>query len=342
MPLHCRHKVDLTDKSTFRLPAEAAAYVELTRAEDAPLLAELSSATGLRPFILGGGSNILFAVPRLERLVCRVAIPGIGIIGDRSAEGALVRFGAGVVWDDAVAWSVEQGLSGIEAMSGIPGTVGATPIQNVGAYGQELKDTFVSLEAYDMSERRFTTLTHADCRFGYRDSIFKHEAAGRYLITSVTLRLSTAAPRANYASLTQELTTRGITSPTVRDIRDAVLAVRATRLPDPALVPSAGSFFTNPIIAEAAFALLKAAHPAIPSFPADPGFVKVPAGWLIEQAGFKGRSIGAVGIYGNNALVLTNNGGATHDAVEMAARTIAEAVYKTFQVTLVREPEEVR
>jgi UDP-N-acetylmuramate dehydrogenase len=341
MSLHPRYRVDLSDKSTFKLPTEAAAYVELSHAEDAPAVAELAESTGLQPFILGGGSNILFAAPVLERLVCQVTIPGIDIVADQDGE-VTVQFGAGVIWDVAVAWSVDHELAGIEAMSGIPGTVGATPIQNVGAYGQELKDTFMELKAYDMRDKRFVRLDHAACHLAYRDSIFKHEAAGRYLITSVTLRLARRAPTPTYASLAQELQRRNITTPTVRDIREAVLAVRSTRLPDPSVVPSAGSFFTNPIISAEQFARLKSAHADIPSFPAAEGHVKVPAGWLIEHAGLKGTSLGRIGVFGNNALVLTNTGTATYEDVAEAERIIVEKVQEKFGVTLTREPEIIR
>ncbi len=340
-------KITLADKATFGLPATAAEFVELQSREDVAEAVELAAASGRALFVLGGGSNVLFAEPVVDRLVGRMMIGGIEEVGgaEKRESGkaeTLVKAGAGVVWDELVAWSVERGLCGIEAMAGIPGTVGAAPVQNIGAYGQELKDSFVELEAFDLREKKFVTLSPAECEFGYRDSVFKKAGAGRYIIVSVTLRLERRAPVANYASLVEELGRRGITTPTVSDIREAVLAVRKSRLADPAMTPNVGSFFTNPIISVEQFEKIKLEYPKVPSFPAEPGMVKVPAGWLIEQAGFKGSELGKVGVFAGNALVLTNLGGASYEDVARAEDLIVKRVFKQFAIKLVREPEVIK
>ena len=287
--------------------------------------------------VLGGGSNILMADGVIDALVVTVLFDDIEVRSS-GTDNMLVSFGGGVVWDDAVRWSVQKGLSGIEALSAIPGTVGGAPVQNIGAYGAEISDILEEVEIFDLTECVFRTLTHAECSFGYRDSVFKRELAGRVVIVSALLRLSLDAPRVpEYPGVREELQRQGVTRPTVSDIREAIVAIRARKLPDPSVVPNVGSFFKNPIVSESVAGGLSKEYPDMPKFVERKG-VKIPAGWLIEHAGLKGISFGGVATYKNNALVLTNTGRATHQDILDAQKKITDTVYEKFGIVLEREP----
>jgi UDP-N-acetylmuramate dehydrogenase len=328
--------VDLTAANTLALPGRAARYLKIENP------AQLT-ATGLAReprFILGGGSNLVITGD-IRRLVLHMAIPGRRLLGE-DADAFYVEAGAGENWHEFVQWTLAQGWPGLENLSLIPGTVGAAPVQNIGAYGLEIGELLHSLTAWDFEKQAFVTVDREDCSFSYRDSRFKQEGwhlDGRIAIVSVIFRLPRAW-RANsqYGDLAAELEAQGITAPTPRVIADAVIAVRRRKLPDPAAIPNAGSFFHNPVVPAEKAAALAACWPGLPRYPQRDGRVKLAAGWLIEQAGWKGRNLGPVGMYEKQALVLVNRGGATGADVRHTMAAVQAAVRERFAVDLTPEP----
>ena len=327
---------DLTPLNTLALPARAARYVRITEAAQ---LAQHELAAERR-FILGGGSNLVLSGD-VERLVLHMAIPGKRLLGEDSAAW-YVEAGAGENWHAFVQWTLTQGWPGLENLSLIPGTVGAAPIQNIGAYGLEIADVLYSVTAWDFEKRAFFSVDRNACRFAYRDSLFKQQGwhlDGRIAITSVVFRLAKAwQPNTRYADVAQELASREISTPTAGDIAAAVIAVRQRKLPDPAVTPNAGSFFHNPVVNAGQAATLKAQHPGLPCYPQPDGRVKLAAGWLIEQAGWKGKSLGPVGMYEKQALVLVNRGGACGADVCGTMAAVQADVSARFGVQLTPEP----
>ncbi len=329
-----QENTSLLPYNTFGIPAKAARFAQI----DTPDALRAALQTGIRPvFVLGGGSNVLFTRDP-EGLVLRNAIKGIEIVR-RFSHRAWVRFGGGETWHDGVMWAVSQGLGGIENMSLIPGTMGAAPIQNIGAYGVELKDVFVSLEAMELETGKLRRFNRAQCRFGYRDSFFKREGKGKYCIVSVTLSLTTNCHKLNisYGDIRKTLEDSGVTNPGVADISQAVIRIRSSKLPDPARIGNCGSFFKNPETDRAVLDRILATHPQAPHYALPDGRVKIPAGWLIEQCGWKGKRVGNTGCYEKQALVLVNHGGATGAEVKALAYAIIESVEKNFGIRL--EPE---
>jgi UDP-N-acetylmuramate dehydrogenase len=289
--------------------------------------------------IVGEGSNTIWRSGEHDILAISLAIKNISVVSE-NAEHVVWQVGAGVNWDALVKKTVAENLWGIECMSGIPGTVGAAPVQNIGAYGQELKDIFVSCEVYDLAENQMKTLSYEDCKFSYRDSVFKSTQKGRYIILSVQINLS-KKQKANvsYESLQKYFYDRGIVSPALSDIRKAVLEIRSTKLPNPKDIPNCGSFFENPIITLDSAKKLQEKFPDMKIFPTDKiECTKIPAGWLIEKAGFKGKQMGNICVYKNNALVLTNTGGATFDELIQVKNQIIFEVKNMFGVELEMEP----
>lgn len=286
--------------------------------------------------ILGGGSNILFTRD-VDGLVLLNRISGIEIIR-QDDQRVWVRAGAGETWHDLVMWSIEQGLGGMENLSLIPGSVGAGPMQNIGAYGVELKDSFYELEALQLDTMEIRKFSAADCKFGYRESVFKHELKNRFFITHVTFCLS-RNPQLNtsYGAIAQELQQMGITVPGVRDVSNAVINIRRSKLPDPKVLGNAGSFFKNPEVDQQVFDQLKAAHPNVVGYPTIPGKVKLAAGWLIEQCGWKGKVVGHTGSHKDQALVLVNYGEATGKEIYELALQIRDSVIEKFGVRI--DPE---
>jgi UDP-N-acetylmuramate dehydrogenase len=273
--------------------------------------------------------------------VLHMAIEGREVLGVDGANGehTLVRAAAGENWHGFVAWTLAQGLGGLENMSLIPGTVGAAPIQNIGAYGVELKDVFHSLTVYDLASGGLRSMTAAECRFGYRDSVFKHPAGAGLVIVDVTFALPTAwHPNLRYAELAQAVAAAGLDTPNAPDISEMVVAIRRRKLPDPAVIGNAGSFFKNPVVSNARCAGLLAAFPALVHHAQPDGSEKLAAGWLIDQCGWKGRNLGAAGVYPKQALVLVNNGGATGAEVLALAQAIVDDVRRRYGVTLEPEP----
>ncbi len=294
---------------------------------------EYAHTKSMELFVLGGGSNILL-LGNPDLVVLKNNLQGIEIL-EEDEKLVRLRIGAGVVWHDLVAYAVAKGWGGIENLSLIPGTVGAAPIQNIGAYGTEIKDVFESLEAVNIRTGDTRLFAHADCRFGYRDSIFKREEKGRWMITSVILQLRKAGEvNTSYGDIREVLRTMGIAAPGIADVSRAVIQIRRSKLPDPAEIGNAGSFFKNPEVPEEFFTDLKERFPAIPGYPAGSGAVKVPAGWLIESNGWKGYREGNVGVHNRQALVLVNYGGATGNEVKDLASRIQESVEQKYGIKL--------
>jgi UDP-N-acetylmuramate dehydrogenase len=286
--------------------------------------------------VLGGGSNLLITRDEVDVLVLHMALAGKDIVGE-TADAILVRAQAGESWHGFVQWTLDQGLGGLENMALIPGTVGASPIQNIGAYGAEVKDTFHALTAFDFASGATRTMGAADCRFAYRDSVFKQEEGRNLAVLDVTFALPKAwRPNLRYAELAQALD--GVASPTPRQVADAVIAIRRRKLPDPLEIGNAGSFFKNPVVAGEHCAALLARWPNLVHHLQADGTEKLAAGWLIDQCGWKGKSLGRAGVYPKQALVLVNNGGASGAEVLALARAIQADVQERFGVLLEPEP----
>ena len=286
--------------------------------------------------ILGGGSNILFTRP-VEALVLRNQLQGIEIVNE-TPKFVELKAGAGVTWNEFVLFTVERNWGGIENLSLIPGSVGASPMQNIGAYGAEIKDVFVSLEALNIETLEIETFGKEQCAFGYRESVFKRALKGKYIITSVTYRL-TKTPKFNtgYGAIQSELDAAGVADLSVKAISDAVIAIRRSKLPDPKELGNAGSFFKNPVVSSEKFRELVERFPAIPNYPQPENAVKLAAGWLIEQAGWKGKRVGNCGVHEKQALVLVNYGGATGNEIFELSGAIIHDIEEKFGVTLERE-----
>jgi UDP-N-acetylmuramate dehydrogenase len=331
------HDFSLKSCNTFGIDARARCYArigsvaELTAALASPALA------GLPRLILGGGSNIVLTGD-FDGVVLHMAIEGREVLGEQDGH-TLVRGAAGENWHGFVQWSLAQGLGGLENMSLIPGTVGAAPIQNIGAYGVELKDVFHSVTVYDLASGALRSMDAAACRFGYRDSVFKHADGAGLVIVDVTFALPAVwQPNLRYAELAQAVAQQGMTAPSATDIGEVVVAIRRRKLPDPAVIGNAGSFFKNPVVSSERCAELLAKFPALVHHAQPDGSEKLAAGWLIDQCGWKGRKLGAAGVYPKQALVLVNNGGATGPEVLALAGAIEADVAQRYGVLLEPEP----
>ena len=288
-------------------------------------------------FVLGGGSNVLF-VKDIERLVIKPALTKIEII-EETPDWLVVQVGAGKNWHEFVKWCIENDYGGVENLSLIPGTVGAAPIQNIGAYGVELEQVFVGLHAYRLSSGTKEYFTKEVCGFGYRDSVFKQSLKGRYIITGVQFKLTKRNHNLEYSykPLSNFLDNAGITEPGVKDISEAVIAIRQSKLPDPVDIGNAGSFFKNPIIGATVYDELKKQYPTMPSYPVNDDSVKVPAAWLIDQLGWKGYTSNDIGVHKEHALVLVNYGDGKATDIVKLSKTIMESVKEKFNIQLERE-----
>lgn len=335
--LQIAERASLREFNSFGLPATAATLVRIASESDVRRVVD-HRQLGRRPkFILGGGSNIVFTRD-IAAVVLKVEIMGRRLLRQDS-EASIVEFGAGENWAEAVAWTIEQGLPGLENLALIPGTVGAAPVQNIGAYGLELKDRFESLDAVDLVTGRSVTLDAAACRFGYRDSVFKGLLAGKSLITRVRMRLPRPwQPVLGYLELERRMAETGQREPDARTIFDWVCAIRRAKLPDPAQVGNAGSFFKNPVVSAEQCRDIIGRDPEIVHYPMPDGSVKLAAGWLIDACGWKGKTVGRAGVYEKQALVLVNRGGASGAEVMTLARAIQESVYGRFGIRLEPEP----
>lgn len=288
------------------------------------------------PLVLGGGSNVL-PIGDIHRNVLRMELKGREIVHEEGPD-VYVRFAAGEIWHQVVMWAVDHDLGGIENLSLIPGTIGASPIQNIGAYGVELDSVFDHLEAVEIGTGELKVFDKEECKFGYRDSIFKNEVKGKYIITSVTLRLKREHfVTTHYGSIQSLLQEKGIVHPTIRDISNTVIEIRQSKLPDPKVIGNAGSFFKNPLISSDHFESIKKAYPDLPGYPDPSGHTKIAAGWLIEKAGWKGKRFGDAGSYDKQSLVLVNYGNATGVEIWDLAQEIISSVAEMFNIRL--QPE---
>lgn len=316
----------LKERHTFGMDVKADQLIEFAN-EDELKSALIGAAKPL--LFMGGGSNLLF-LNNYAGTVFHSVIDDINIVAEDDKSISL-RVGSGVVWDDFVAYCVEKGWWGVENLSLIPGEVGASAVQNIGAYGVEVKDVLQSIEAISVDDLSKRIFTNAECNYAYRDSIFKKSLKGKYVITYVTYSLSKKAnPNIGYGALKSVLTE----NPSLQEIRDAIITVRNSKLPDPKVYGNAGSFFMNPVIPMKQFVELQSRYPEIPSYPASEGYIKVPAGWLIEKSGWKGKSLGNAAVYEKQALVLINRGGATGMEIKHLADTVIADVKEIFGITL--------
>lgn len=335
--------IPLAQFSTFRMGGTVSHFAHITSKEDLVEATQYAKNHNLNIFILGGGSNTLFCIDKeLQALVLRIEISGFKIVEQENSR-VVIYAGAGEDWDGIVAKTVELGYSGMEALSAIPGSVGGTPVQNVGAYGQETSNILISVEVYDLTDAVFKILTKTDCAFNYRDSIFKHAGHGRYIIVGVTYELSTLPPKVpNYPGVQAHFVEKNILQPTLLDIRNAVIAIRASKLPDPKLIASVGSFFKNPIISKQEADRVKETFPSIVVFLIDEHTSKVGAGSLIDTLGLKGKEFGNLQLYPHNALVIVNKGGATYQELQKLVSDIQKQVHDTFGINIEPEPVMVK
>jgi len=333
--LQIQQNISLKNFNTFGIDAYAKYFVEINHPDELTELFMDQQWQQMPRLVLGGGSNMLF-INDFDGIVIRNNIRGIE--HRQHNDDVFVEAGGGEVWNDLVNFCVDRGFAGIENLSLIPGSVGASPIQNIGAYGVELKDVFDSCKAFEIATGQIKTFTRHDCKFGYRDSIFKTELKGQYIITSVKFHLSLVPNLSlHYGAISDELAARHITSPTIKDVSQVVSHIRVSKLPDPSTIGNAGSFFKNPVITNAEFETLHSNFPAVVNYPAGEGYIKLAAGWLIEQCGWKGKTVGHTGTWKNQALVLVNHGGATGQEVYGLSSQIIDSVYTKFGVMLERE-----
>ncbi len=322
--------------NTFNIDVKASGYAEANSLAELVDFVKEGHLRDKNVLILGGGSNILFSGD-FDGLVIRNRIKGIEV-KEQGDDMVLVKAGAGVVWDDLVHYCIDHGYGGIENLVLIPGSVGASPIQNIGAYGVELKDVFHSLEAVDVNSGEIRSFGKEECAFAYRDSIFKKGLKEKYIILSVSLLLSRDHdPDVAYGAILDELKAMGVDRPGIREVGEAVTAIRRRKLPDPDEVGNAGSFFKNPLITEKKYREIRNRYPDMPSYKGEPGLVKVPAGWMIEQCAWKGQTLGNAAVHDRQALVLVNKGNASGKEVLELAGQIMDSVNDRFGISLEME-----
>ena len=332
--MNIAHDVSLKKYNTFGIDAKASSFVSASTLDE---LKEALSTTTKRKFVLGGGSNMLIKND-IEALVIHINLKGIEVVKEDN-DSIWLEVAAGENWHSFVMHCVNNNYGGVENLALIPGNTGSSPVQNIGAYGVELKDVFDSCSAINRNSLESKIFTHSDCKFGYRESIFKNEAKDLYVITSVTFKLSKKDHNLNtgYGAIQEVLKQKEIKNPTIKEIAEAVIHIRSSKLPDPKLLGNSGSFFKNPVIRKELYDTLQSKHAGMPVYPISNEEVKVPAGWLIEQAGFKGYRIEDAGVHDKQALVLVNYGNATGDNLWDLALQIKDEVYKKFKINI--EPE---
>ncbi|NQY06593.1 MAG: UDP-N-acetylmuramate dehydrogenase [Flavobacteriaceae bacterium] len=330
-----QHNISLKNYNTFGIDVKARSFIEINTVA---ALQELTTSEEMsNHFLLGGGSNMLLTKD-IDALVVHLNIKGKKII-DEDDNHVWIKANAGENWHDFVLWCIDQDFGGLENMSLIPGNVGTAPIQNIGAYGVELKDSFIECEVVEIESGLVKLFDHASCQFDYRNSIFKSELKGKIVITSVTFKLTKKNHTLNtsYGAIESELSNMGIDSPTIKDISDVVITIRQSKLPDPNTLGNSGSFFKNPVISKEAFDLFIAKHPEAPNYKVSNTEVKIPAGWLIEQVGFKGKRFGDAGVHNKQALVLVNHGHAKGEEIWQLAMKIKAAVKEQFDIDITPE-----
>ncbi len=333
--MEIQHNFSLKKYNTFGIEAKANQFVAVHNV--AELRTVLEENKSQRKFILGGGSNMLLTKD-IDALVIHVDLKGRKIVQEND-DFVWVESQAGENWHEFVLWTIDKNFGGLENMSLIPGNVGTTPVQNIGAYGTEIKDTFDSCEAMKIENQEMKTFAKDECHFGYRESVFKNEAKDQYIITSVVFKLTKHNHKINtsYGDISGELAKNYIINPSLKDVSNAVIAIRKSKLPDPKELGNSGSFFKNPILLKTDFDKIHQKFPEMKFYEVSETEVKVPAGWLIEQAGFKGKRFGDAGIHKNQALVLVNYGNATGQEILDVSKKIQETIYKTFGIHIEAE-----
>ncbi|MDF9799532.1 UDP-N-acetylmuramate dehydrogenase [Catalinimonas alkaloidigena] len=333
-----QENISLRPYNTFGIDAIARFFVEINSVDDLKELISKELYWEKEVFILGGGSNVLLT-QNFNGLVVKMNIPGIEVV-EENENFVWVRAGAGENWHMFVLHCIARGYGGVENLSLIPGTLGAAPMQNIGAYGVEIQDVFECLEAVNLSDGKVKQFSHEECQFGYRESVFKHSLKGKYIITHVTLRLS-KQPEVNttYGAIEETLkemrAQKGYEARTpIEEVSEAVIRIRKSKLPDPLKIGNAGSFFKNPVIEASKFESLQQAYPHVPGYQLPDKKVKVPAGWLIEQCGWKGKKVGNTGVHSQQALVLINHGGAQGNEVRALAMEIKDSVWEKFDIEI--------
>jgi UDP-N-acetylmuramate dehydrogenase len=331
-----QENVSLKSYNTFGIDAKAKYFCDIKSIDDLISLVQSEFIKKERFLILGGGSNVLFRKD-FDGLVVHNSIHGRNVVHERD-ESIYLKVNSGEVWHDTVIYCVQNRWGGIENLSLIPGTVGAVPMQNIGAYGVEAREVIENVEAVELSTGRIKTFTNQECKFAYRESIFKNELKEMFFISSVTLSLTKKNHRitTSYGAIADTLSKMNITQPSIKSVSDAVIKIRSEKLPDFHALGNAGSFFKNPEISEEQFSKLQSEFQSVPHYPANQG-VKVPAGWLIEQCGWKGKTVGNAGVHDKQALVLVNRGGATGDEIFSLAMKIISSVSEKFSITLTPE-----
>jgi len=327
-----KNDISLKSYNTFSIDSIAKNFIEVTSLSE--LLDVVQQQKDI--FILGGGSNILLT-KTISKLVVHLNLKGIEYQNDVSdGNSVLVKAQAGENWHEFVLWCIDHNFGGLENLSLIPGNVGTSPMQNIGAYGTEIKDTFCRLEALEIATCTIKHFDNEACNFGYRESVFKNIFKDKYIILNVTFKLTKNQHLLNtsYGAISEELKKNNILNPSIKDISNAVIAIRKSKLPDPKEIGNSGSFFKNPVISNKAFYLLQQKYPNIPHYVVSTDSIKVPAGWLVEQCGFKGKRFGDAGVHKNQALVLVNYNNATGKEIYQLAQNILQTVYEKFQINL--------
>jgi UDP-N-acetylmuramate dehydrogenase len=333
--------IPLKNFTTMRLGGPAKIIAEARTSKEVAEIYKDAKSKSLPVFVLGGGSNVIAKDEGFDGVVIRIRIPGFEVLND-DINSITIKVGAGEIWDETVSKIVEMNLSGVECLSAVPGTTGAAPVQNIGAYGQEIADTLESLTAYDSQLDSFVTLTASECGLSYRNSIFRDSQKGRYVITSVTLKLSKNQPQPPfYENLQKYLDENNIHIYDVKTIRSAIIAIRTNKLPDPKLLPNAGSFFKNAIIEDWQLTDLKKANPDMPIYDMGEGKYKLSTGWLIEQAGLKGQLLHGMRVHDKNALVLINESAQSYHDLALAREEIISAIQTKFNIIIEQEPLEI-
>ena len=335
LKVEIKDNISLKPYNTFGIDVMAKHFVEVTGLAQLQKLLQLS--TYPNKFIISGGSNMLLTKD-IEALVMHINLKGIRIV-EENQKTVTIKVMAGENWHDLVLWTLDHDYGGLENLSLIPGNTGTAPIQNIGAYGVELKDVFVGCEAMNVQNQELEAFSKEDCQFGYRDSIFKNKAKGKYIITSVMLKLTRTNHKLHtfYGAIEDELKQMNVVTPTIRDISKAVVSIRSKKLPDPKEIGNSGSFFKNPVVSRKTFERLQKKHPNAPFYKMGDDNYKIPAGWLIEECGFKGKRFGNTGVHKKQALVLVNYGNAKGTEILELAQKIQKTVATTFGIRLFPE-----
>ena len=328
--MNIQENISLKEYNTFGIDVNAKRFVSITSVYQLQQLIKEEKDI----FLISGGSNMLLTKD-IETLVVHINFKGISI-DQQNHNDVYITVNAGENWHEFVLWCVSLNYGGLENLSLIPGNVGTCPIQNIGAYGVEVKDTITKVEAIEIKTGKLVSFSAEECQFGYRNSIFKNKAKGKYILTSVSFKLTKNNHKLNtsYGAIESELSSKGITNPTIKDISDAVITIRQSKLPNPKEIGNSGSFFKNPVISKELFEKLQKNYPSIPSYVISDTEIKVPAGWLIEQSGFKGKRFGNYGVHEKQALVLVNYGDASGKEIYELAQKIQRTIKDTFDINL--------